>query len=85
MDVFYFSARYVIEEEDYGECEQHGFLVAESFNKAMDWIVDYFRDDLISVEISFIGDTGLISTENKEIAEAFKKSYVKTHYGEDEE
>lgn len=84
MDVFYFSARYVIEEEDYRESEQHGFLVAESFNKAMDWIVDYFRDDLISVEISFIGDTGLISTENKEIAEAFKKSYVKTHYGEDE-
>ena len=84
MDVFYFSARYVVEEENYKEYEPHGFLVAESFNKAMDWIVDYFRDDLISVEISFIGDTGLISTENKEVAEAFKKSYVKTHYGEDE-
>ena len=31
------------------------------------------------------GDTGMITIDNKEIAEAFKKSYIKTHYGEDEE
>lgn len=84
MDVFYFSAKYICE-KDYTEYEQHGFLVAEDFNKAMAWIVDYFRADLISVEISVIGDTGLISTEDEEIAKAFKKSYIKTHYGEDEE
>lgn len=88
MDIFYFSARYIYEDEDkkYEEREQHGFLVAEDFNKAMSLVADYFRDDLISIKITCIGDTcGLISTENKEVAEAFKKSYLKTHYGEDEE
>lgn len=84
MDIFYFSARYICEDEKYEEREQHGFLVAEDFNKAMFLVTDYFRDDLISVEIACIGDTGgLVSTDNKEIAEAFKKSYLKTHYGED--
>lgn len=86
MDIFYFSARYIYEDEKYEEREQHGFLVAEDFNKAMFLVADYFRADLISVKITCIGDTcGLISTENKEVAEAFKKSYLKTHYGEDEE
>lgn len=83
MDVFYFSARYAVEDNGYEEQEQHGFVVAESFNKAMDWVVDYFRGDLLSVEISYLGDTGLISTDNKEIAEGFKRSYLKTHYGEE--
>ena len=84
MDIFYFSARYIYESENYEEREQHGFLVAENFVKAMEWVSNYFQTDLISVEISCIGDTcGLISTDNAEIAEAFKNSYLKTHYGED--
>lgn len=87
MDIFYFSARYFCEDEKYEEeREQHGFLVAEDFNRAMFLVADYFRTELISVEITCIGDTrGLVSTDNKEIAEAFKESYLKTHYGEDEE
>ena len=86
MDIFYFSARYIYEDKKYEEREQHGFLVAEDFNKAMFLIADYFRADLISVKITCIGDTcGLVSTDNKEVAEAFKKSYLKTHYGEDGE
>lgn len=86
MDIFYFSARYIYEDEKYEEREHYGFVAAEDFNKAMFLVADYFRADLISVKITCIGDTcGLISTENKEVAEAFKKSYLKTHYGEDEE
>lgn len=83
MDIFYFSARYIYEDERYEEREQHGFVVADDFKKAMEWIYNHFQTDLISVKIECIGDTfGVISTENKEIAEAFKESYLKTHYGE---
>ena len=84
MDIFYFCARYCYENEDkkYEEHEHSGFVAAEDYNKAMSLIADYFRSDLVSVEIACIGDTcGLISTDNKEIAEAFKKSYLNTHYG----
>ena len=83
MDVFYFSARYVFADNPYEEREQHGFVVAENFNKAMEQIVEYFGNDLLSVKITVIGDTTLISVEDKDIAEAFKKSYLKTHYGDE--
>ena len=51
----------------------------------MEQIVDYYKDDLMGVDIRYAGDTGMITTGNQEIAEAFRKSYIKTHYGEDEE
>jgi hypothetical protein len=51
----------------------------------MEQITDYYKDDLMGVDIQYAGDTGMITIGNKEIAEAFKKSYIKTHYGEDEE
>ena len=86
MDVFYFTAKYGFDmEQTWEEREEHGFLIAEDFNQAMNWVTKYYGDDLLSVKIEVIGDTGFISTENKEVAEAFKKSYLKTHYGEDAE
>lgn len=86
MNVFYFNARFVFEDQPYEERNQYGFLAAEDFIHAMKQITDYFGEDLISISLTFVGDTcGIISTENKEVAEAFKKSYLKTHYGEDEE
>lgn len=83
MDIFYFDIHYVYEESPYEEREQHGFVVAEDFTEAMKRIAEYFGNDLISVEITVIGDTSLISVEDKEIAETFKKAYLKTHYGEE--
>lgn len=85
MDVFYFHVHYGCELEKWKEQDEYGFIVAKSFIHAMEQIADYYRDDLISVDIQYAGDTGIITINNKEIAEAFKKSYIKTHYGEDEQ
>ena len=51
----------------------------------MNWITNYYQEDLLSVKIEYIGDTGMISIEDKKVAENFKKAYIKTHYGEEEE
>ena len=86
MDVFYFHARYGCDIlEKWEERDEYGFVAANDFIHAMEQISGYYRDDLISVDIQYAGDTGMITIDNKEIAEAFKKSYIKTHYGEDEE
>ena len=86
MDVFYFHARYGCDTlEKYKERDEYGFVSANNFIHAMEQISGYYRDDLISVDIQYTGDTGMITIDNKEIAESFKKSYIKTHYGEDEE
>ena len=86
MDVFYFHARYDCDIlEKYEERDEYGFVSANNFIHAMEQISDYYRDSLISVDIQYAGDTGMITVDNKEIAEAYKKSYIKTHYGEDEE
>ena len=84
MDVFYFHAHYGYEGESWEEHDEYGFLLARDFVCAMEQITEYYRDDLMGIEIHCIGDSGMISVENKEIAEAFKKSFVKTHYGEEE-
>ena len=86
MDVFYFHAHYGCDTlEKWEERDEYGFVSANNFIHAMEQISDYYRDDLISVDIQYAGDTGMITIDNKEIAEAFKKSYIKTHYWEDEE
>ena len=86
MDVFYFHARYGCDTlEKYEERDEYGFVSANNFIHAMEQISGYYRDYLISVDIQYVGDTGMITIDNKEIAESFKKSYIKTHYGEDEE
>ena len=86
MNVFYFHARYGCDIlEKWEERDEYGFVTANNFIHAMEQISDYYRDDLISVDIQYAGDTGMITIDNKELAETFKKSYIKTHYGEDEE
>ena len=86
MDVFYFHVCYECDiSERWEERDEYGFVTANNFVHAMEQISGYYRDDLISVDIQYAGDTGMITIDNKEIAEAFKKSYIKTHYGEDEE
>lgn len=84
MDVFYFHVHYGCELEKWQEQDEYGFIVAKNFIHAMEQIAGYYRDDLISVDIQYAGDTGIITIDNKEIAEIFKKSYIRTHYGEDE-
>lgn len=82
-EVFYFHAHYGFEGEKWEERDEYGFIVASDFKDAMAQIVDTYRDDLMSVEIEYVGDTGIVAIENKEVAEAFKKSFTKTHYGEE--
>lgn len=85
MEVYYFHVHYGYDYEGWKEKDEYGFLLASNFIHAMNQIVEYYRDDLLSVKISQLGDTGIISIENEEVAEAFRKSFLKTHYEEDEE
>ena len=83
MEVFYFHAHYGFEYEGWTERDEYGFMVAKDFNHVMQAITEYYREDLISIEIQYVGDTGMISIDDKEIAESFRKSYIKTHYEEE--
>ena len=85
MDVFYFHAHYGYELDGWQEYDEHGLLLAKNFVNAMEQVADYYKDDLLDVEIRYTGDSGMISVNNEGIAEVFRKSYIKTHYGEDEE
>lgn len=86
FDVFYFHARYGYEASDneWTERDEYGFVIAKDFSGAMTYITNIYRDDLLSVEITYASDAGIISCSNKEIAEGFLKSHIKAHYGEDE-
>jgi hypothetical protein len=85
MEVFYFHAHYGYDFDGWQERDEYGFVLAKNFVNAMEQVVDYYRDDLMGVEILYTGDTSIIPVNNEGIAEAFRKSYIKTHYGEDEE
>lgn len=81
MDVFYFHAHYGFEgAARWEERDEYGFLIASDFNTAMKWVTDYYAGDLLSVEIKYAGDTGMISINNKQVAEAFMNAYQATHY-----
>ena len=85
MGVYYFHVVYGYEEENkWHKRHEYGFVQAQDFVEATRQIANSFRSDLLSLKLEEIGDD-LISTENEEIAKAFKKSFIKTHYGEDEE
>ena len=85
-DVFYFHAHYGGEVlNEWKEFDEYGFVVAKDFNGAMEQISNQYRNELMSVSIEYIGDSGIVSCNDKEVAEAFKGSYTKCHYGEDEE
>ena len=84
-DVFYFHAQYGGEVlNEWKEFDEYGFIVAKDFNGAMEQISNQYRSELMSVSVEYIGDSGIVSCNNKEVAEAFKRSYTKCHYGEDE-
>jgi hypothetical protein len=85
MEVFYFHAHYGYDFDGWQERDEYGFVLAKNFVNAMEQVVDYYKDDLMGVEILYTGDTSIIPVNNEGIAEAFRKSYIKTHYGEDEE
>lgn len=83
-DVFYFHAHFGADIDGWQERDEYGFIIARDFTDAMYHIVNTYRDELMSVEIEYAGDTGIISVNDKEVAEDFKKAYIKTHYGEEE-
>ena len=82
--VYYFHAHYSCDNGMcYEEKDNYGFITAKNFVSATQQIVEYYHEDLISFFIEEIGDT-LICVDDKKITENFKESYIKTHYGENE-
>ena len=82
-DVYYYHAHFGFDDNGFEERDEYGFVIANGFKHAMSKIHDYYRDDLMSVQIEYIGDTGMVCINNKAVAEVFKASYTKTHYGEE--
>lgn len=83
-NVYYFHVHFGCEVEFWEERDEYGFITAQSFNEAMTKIVDVYREDLMSVNLEYIGDTSIVSINNKELAEKFKEAFINTHYGEEE-
>ena len=83
-NVYYFHVHFGCEVEFWEERDDYGFITAQSFNEAMIKIVDVYSDDLMSVNLEYIGDTSIICINNKELAEQFKEAFINTHYGEEE-
>ena len=83
-NVYYFHVHFGCEVEFWEERDEYGFITAQSFNEAMAKIVDVYREDLMSVNLECIGDTSIISINNKELAEQFKEAFINTHYEEGE-
>ena len=83
-NVYCFFVHYGYDLDGWQERDEYGFIIAEDFNCAMNYVVSIYRDDLLSVEIKYASDAGIISCDNKEIADSFLRSHIKTHYGEDE-
>lgn len=83
-NVYYYSAHFCVEVVDFEEHDEYGFIVAKDFKEAMAKVADIYRDDLMSVNIEYIGDTGIICINNKELADKFREAYINTNYGEGE-
>ena len=89
-NVYFYHAHFGGDCGDFGDAlweerDEYGFIVAKSYLEAMSQIVNTYRDELMSVSIEYIGDSGIICIKDKKLAEAFRECYIKTHYGEDEE
>lgn len=87
-NVYYFHVHYGFDLDGWQEKDEYGFIAANDFEEAFAQLKRYYGDDIISYTLEYIGDTGIISIGNVDLATSFRQAFIDCHYGsgrEDEE
>ena len=84
-DIYCFSVHYGFDMDGWKEKDEYGFIAANSFEDALAQLRGYYGNDILSFSLENIGDTGIIPIGNKELVESFRKSFIKYHYGPEED
>ena len=82
--VYCFSVRYGYTLDTWQEKTEHGFVVANNFEGALEQLRGYYGDDMLSFSLEYIGDTGLLAIDNKQLVEDFRKQFIGYHYGDED-
>ena len=84
-NIYYFHVHYGYELDTWEEKDEYGFVPANSFEAALEQLKTYYGNDMLSVTLEYIGDTGVLSLGNKDLAKKFRQEFIKYHYGSEEE
>ena len=84
-NVYYFHVHYGFDLDGWQERDEYGFITANDFEEAYAQLKAYYGEDILSFGLEYIGDTGLISIGDKELAQSFRQSFINHHYNTEEE
>ena len=84
-NVYCFFVHYGYDIDGWKEKDEYGFITANSFEEAYLQLKGYFGDDILSYGLEYIGDTGILSINDKALVKTFKKAFTDYHYGAEEE
>lgn len=84
-NVYCFSVHYGYDLDGWVEKDEHGFVMANNFEGAYAQLKAYYGDDILSFSLEYVGDTGLISIDNKAMIDTLKDEFTNYHYGCDKE
>lgn len=83
-NVYCFSVRYGYDLDGWQEKDNFGFITANDFEGAYAQLKAYYGDDILSFGLEYIGDTGLITIDDKELVQSFRRSFINCHYNTEE-
>lgn len=84
-NVYCFFVHYGYDIDGWKEKDEYGFITANSFEEAYLQLKGYFGDDILNYGLEYIGDTGILSINDKTLVKTFKKAFTDYHYGTEEE
>ena len=86
-NVYCFGVHYGYDLDGWVEKDEYGFIMANDFEGAYAQLKAYYGDDILSFSLEYVGDTCLISIDNKAMIDTLKDEFTNYHYGskEDEE
>lgn len=84
-NVYCFFVHYGYDLDGWQEKDEYGFITADDFEGAYAQLKAYYGNDILSLGLEYIGDTGLISIGDKELVQSFRWSFINHHYGTEEE
>lgn len=80
-NVYCFNVHYGYDLDEWVEKDEHGFVMANDFEGAYAQLKAYYGDDILSFSLEYVGDTGLISIDNKAMIDMLKDEFTAYHYG----
>lgn len=83
--VYCFSVHYGYDLDGWQEKDEYGFIVADDFEGAYAQLKAYYGNDILSYSLEYVGDTGLLSVDNKAMIDTLKDEFTNYHYGSKED